>query len=103
MLKSLQNIVKIPELRKKLLYTFGFLYLYRLGQYITLPGVDTQIIENLMAQKGGQGGLGSMLQFTSMITGNTLHQCTLFALGIMPYISTSIIFSLLVKVIPQLE
>ncbi|MEZ0228771.1 MAG: preprotein translocase subunit SecY [Planctomycetota bacterium] len=103
MLKSIQNIIRIPELRKKLLYTFGFLCLYRLGRYITLPGVDTQVIENLMQQKGAQGGLGSMLQFASMITGGALRQCTLFALGIMPYISASIIFSLLVKVIPQLE
>jgi preprotein translocase subunit SecY len=104
MLKSIQNILRIPELRKKLLITSGFLILYRLGRYITLPGVDTQVIESLMSHKGQSGGgLGDMLQFASMITGGALRQCTLFALGIMPYISASIIFSLLVKVIPQLE
>ena len=104
MLKSIQNILRIPELRKKLLYTFGFLILYRLGRYITLPGVDTTVIDKLIGQKGsGDSGLGGMLQFASMITGGALRQCTLFALGIMPYISASIIFSLLVKVVPQLE
>jgi preprotein translocase subunit SecY len=104
MLKSIQNILRIPELRKKLLITFGFLILYRLGRYVTLPGVDSKVIDELVApKKGGSGGLGDMLQFASMITGGSLRQCTLFALGIMPYISASIIFSLLVKVIPQLE
>jgi preprotein translocase subunit SecY len=104
MLKSLQNIVRIPELRKKLLVTAGFLILYRLGRYITLPGVDAHAIDELTrSQRSGGGGLGDMLQFASMITGGQLRQCTLFALGIMPYISASIIFSLLVKVIPQLE
>jgi preprotein translocase subunit SecY len=104
MLKSVQNILRIPELRKKLLVTFGLLILYRLGRYITLPGVDTSVIDKLIGQKGsGDSGLGGMLQFASMITGGALRQCTLFALGIMPYISASIIFSLLVKVVPQLE
>jgi len=87
MLKSLQNILKIPELRKKLLITAGFLILYRLGRYITLPGVDAEAIKSLTASQGQQGGIGQMLQFASMITGGQLRQCTLFALGIMPYIS----------------
>ena len=103
MLKSLQNILRIPELRKKLLVTAGFLILYRMGRYITLPGVDTKAIEEITRGRGSEGGLGQMLQFASAITGGQLRQCTLFALGIMPYISASIIFSLLVKVIPQLE
>jgi preprotein translocase subunit SecY len=101
MWKSVQNILRIPELRQKLLITLGLLIVYRVGRYITLPGVNTEIIDKLT--KADEGGFGQMLQFASMITGGSLQQCTLFALGIMPYISASIVFSLLVKVIPQLE
>ncbi len=102
MIESFKNILKIPELRRKLLVTFGLLIAYRIGRWVTLPGVDSQLIEELVGGSGG-GGLGDILQFASAITGGALRQCTLFALGIMPYISASIIFSLLVKVIPALE
>src|SRR5438270_12920722 len=96
MLKSIQNILRIPELRKKLLYTFGFLILYRLGRYVTLPGVDGEVIKTPMGQsKGDTSGRGGMLQFASMITGGAIRQCTAFALGVMPYISASIILTLL--------
>src|SRR5690606_8141007 len=90
----------IPDLRKKILITAAFLILYRLGSYIVLPGID----KGKLAELTGQGGeLADVMQQISMLTGGSLAQCTLFALGIMPYISASIIFSLLVKVIPALE
>lgn len=102
MLNALQNTVKIPELRRRLLITFGLLILYRLGIVITLPGVDAELLAEMAKQNSG-GGFGQVMQFASMVTGGALQSCTLFALGIMPYISASIIFSLLVKVIPKLE
>ncbi len=98
MFRSLQNMFKIPELRNRILITFGLLIVYRLGMFITLPGVDGQAV----ADQADAAGM-DLLNFAGAITGGNLRNCTIFALGIMPYISASIIFSLLVKVIPQLE
>lgn len=101
MLSAFKNIFRIPDLRKKILITAAFLILYRVGRFIVLPGVDKIRIAELAGQSGG--GLADIMQKISILTGGALNQCTLFALGIMPYISASIIFSLLVKVIPALE
>jgi preprotein translocase subunit SecY len=102
MLQAFRNIFRIPELRTKMLVTAAFLILYRLGSYIPIPGLDREALARLLG-KGGTGGLADILSTISMLTGGSLQQCTLFALGIMPYISASIIFSLLTKVIPGLE
>ncbi len=96
MLKSFLNIFKIPELRNKLMFTVGMLAIYRLGFYVPIPGVD----QEAMGQSQGLGDLG---QIFSMFTGGDLGQSTIFGLGIMPYISASIIFQLLVTVVPALE
>ena len=101
MLQAFRNIFHIPELRKKLLVTAGFLILYRVGSFIPIPGLDTEKLDELT--RGNQGGLMDLMNMVSMLTGGALQQCTLFALGIMPYISASIIFSLLTKVIPALD
>ncbi len=102
MLQAFRNMFRIPELRKKILFTAAFLILYRVGSYIPVPGIDADKLAQITGQKG-QGGLADIMGYMSMLTGGSLAQCTLFALGIMPYISASIIFSLLVKVIPALE
>jgi preprotein translocase subunit SecY len=104
MLASLTNIVRIPELRRKLGFTFALLVVYRLGFHVFLPGVDSAAIQE-MIRKGAEasGGLGQILAFAGAISGGALNEANLFSLGIMPYISASIIFSLLVKVIPSLE
>ncbi|MBI4576063.1 MAG: preprotein translocase subunit SecY [Planctomycetes bacterium] len=102
MLASVANITKIPELRRKLLITFLLLIVYRVGFFITLPYVDQNVLDRLVEQQS-QGGLGRLMNFASTITGGDLIRCTIFALGIMPYISASIIFQLLIKVIPALE
>lgn len=85
-----------------MLVTAAFLILYRLGSYIPIPGLDREALARLYG-KGGTGGLADILSTISMLTGGSLQQCTLFALGIMPYMSAWIIFSLLTKVIPGLE
>jgi preprotein translocase subunit SecY len=102
MFKSIQNILRIPELRKKLAITAILLIVYRIGRFVLLPGVNEEVIDKL-TQTDQTTGLGALMGMASAITGGALQQCTLFALGIMPYISASIVFSLLVKVIPQLE
>ena len=104
MMASLTNIVRIPQLRKQLMVTFALIAVYRLGFHVFIPGVDREaVMHALDAAKNGGGGLASVLGFAGAITGGALTEAALFSLGIMPYISASIIFSLLVKVIPQLE
>src|SRR5438093_1626677 len=103
MLASLTNIVRIPELRRKLGITFALLIVYRLGHWVFLPGVDVDAINKLAKRSEDTGALGQIFNFAGAITGGSLDKANLFSLGIMPYISASIIFSLLVKVIPSLE
>ncbi len=100
MFKSVANLFRIPEVRKRILYTVGFLVVYRVGWNIPLPGIDPDKVKAVVNQGGGQAGI---LQFLDIISGGGIQHASLFSLGIMPYISASIIFSLLVKVIPALE
>lgn len=102
MFASLSNILRIPELRRKIMWTFGLLVAYRFGFHVLLPGIDGAKVQAL-TDSASQGPLGALLDFASMATGGGLTQASVFSLGIMPYISASIIFSLLVKVIPTLE
>ena len=99
---KLRAIFSIPELRQKILITLIFLAIYRIGYFIPLPYVDQEkLLESLRAQQ--QSALGQLLGFVSMLGGGNLSQNTIFALGIMPYISASIIFQLLASVYPPLE
>ena len=102
MLSSIRNMFQIPELRRQLYVTFGLLVVYRLGFHVFLPGIDVGAMKAMLDKRSG-GALDSLLNFAGAITGGALTQAQLFSLGIMPYISASIIFSLLVKVIPWLE
>ncbi|HEY3242636.1 MAG TPA: preprotein translocase subunit SecY [Phycisphaerae bacterium] len=100
MLSSFANIFKIPELRNKVLFTLGLLCIYRIGYYVALPGINQ---EKLTSQAQSGGGLGQLADVFSLFTGGNLQQSTIFGLGIMPYISASIIFQLLTTVVPSLE
>ena len=97
---KLKAIFMIPELRQKILLTLLFLAIYRIGYSIPLPFVDQREMNKNL---GAQGGLGQVLNFVSMFSGGDLSHATLFGLGIMPYISASIIFQLLGAVYPPLE
>ena len=92
------NIARIPELRTRLLWTLGLLAIYRIGVFVTIPGVDRSVMERIMAQ-----ATGSFLGMFNMFSGGALEQLSIFALGIMPYISSSIILQLLTVVIPKLD
>ena len=98
----MENIFSIPELLKKLAFTLGLLMIYRIGFHIPLPGLNSAAIQEMMGA-AEQGPFGQALQYFSMFTGGNLQQSTLFGLGIMPYISASIIFQLLTTVVPALE
>src|SRR5579884_1583468 len=97
---KVKAIFTIPELRQKILLTLLFLAIYRVGFAIPLPFVDQS---KMTAALGAGGALGNVLNFVSMFSGGNLSHATVFGLGIMPYISASIIFQLLAAVYPPLE
>ncbi len=105
MFQAFVNIFKVKDLRNKVLFTLGMLAVYRIGFYVPLPGVDqaalTEYFQNLAS--GGAGGLSQLTEYFAMFTGGNLQQSTVFGLGIMPYISASIILQLLQTVVPALE
>ncbi len=104
MLGTFVNIFKIPELRKKIFFTLMMLCIYRIGFHVPLVGVD-QIAMQEMVKSGDSDGtpFGKVANYLQIFTGGTLSQSSLFGLGIMPYISASIIFQLLATVLPALE
>ena len=102
MISSLKNIFKIPELKRKVLITLSLLIVHRIGCYVPTPGIDTQALSDYfreLTQAHGQTIFGML----SLFTGGALTRLSIFALGIMPYISASIIMQLLTAVIPALE
>jgi len=101
MLSAFSNCFKIPELKKKILFTLGIIIAYRIGCYIPTPGVNgamlTEFFKNMSAKAGG----GTIFNIMNMFSGGALQKLTVFALGIMPYISSSIIMQLLAIIIPM--
>lgn len=95
--EALRNSFKIPELKRRIIFTLVMLAIYRLGCHVPTPGVDGQALAEAMGQSGG------LLGFYDIFSGGAFRNATIFALGIMPYISASIILSLLVAVVPALE
>jgi len=93
------NLFRVPEIRRRLGITLGFLLLYRIGWNIPIPGIDLNVIREMAGEDQGN----AFTALFSLISGGGLYSCALFSLGIMPYISASIIFSLLTKVVPSLE
>src|SRR6267142_1200724 len=98
MASGFQNIGKIPELRRRIFYTIALLAIYRIGAFVTTPGVNRAIMAKIVNQASG-----TFLGLFNMFSGGALEQMSIFALGIMPYISASIILQLLTVVIPKLE
>ena len=95
MLEKLANIFRIPDLRKRILFTLGLLFVYRLGGHLPTPGIDTAKLEQFFTQGSTSG---SLLGFVDLFSGGQLRRMTIFALGIMPYITASIILQLLMVV-----
>jgi preprotein translocase subunit SecY len=98
LINTIKNIFKIEDLRARLLYTLGIILLYRLGKYITLPGIDPSQLANLKSQTSS--GIMGLLD---MFSGGAFSQASVFALGIMPYISASIVVQLLGIVFPYFQ
>lgn len=101
MLTAFARAFKTPDLRKKLLFTLGIIVLFRLGSHVPVPGVSYTNVQICVEQASGQNG--GLFGLVNMFSGGALLQITIFALGIMPYITASIILQLLTVVIPKLE
>ncbi len=98
MTTGFQNIGRIAELRQRILFTFGMLIVYRIGCSIVTPGVNSRVIQDFFNQMSG-----TVFGLFNLFSGGALEQLSIFSLGIMPYISATIIFQLLTVVIPKLE
>jgi len=103
MIKSFLNIFRVPELRNKVLFTFFMLLIYRIGFWVPLPGVDQARMQEIEKNQDDTSAAGRMASYVSIFSGGSLTQSSIFSLGIMPYISSSIIFQLLGTVVPALE
>ncbi|MBM3827845.1 MAG: preprotein translocase subunit SecY [Actinobacteria bacterium] len=99
MLSNLKNIFKVPDLRGKILFTVMMVLLYRVGAHVRVPGIDDQAVRQLRESARQQGALG----FLNLFSGGAFSSFAIFALGIMPYITSSIIMQVLTVVIPKLE
>ena len=102
MLQAFANAFKIPELKRKIVFTLWVIVIYRIGGHIPTPGINSHALSQFFASMAGTPG-GTLFGIMGMFTGGALKKATIFALGIMPYISSSIIMQLLTVVIPQFE
>ena len=98
MLSAFKNVLRIHELRRRLLFTVGLLVVFRLGCHVPTPGIDGEALSQFFEQ-----AKGTLFGLADLFTGGALRQLAVFGLGIMPYISASIIFQLLTAVVPALE
>jgi len=98
MFTKLQEIFSIPELKRRIMFTLGLLVVYRIGSHITTPGVDASVLTEFFERQRG-----TILGLYDLFAGGNLEKATIFALGIMPYISASIILQLFQAVIPYFE
>ncbi len=98
LIQTIQNIYKIEELRKRIFYTLGIVLIYRLGAHVVLPGVDPEMLANLRNQSNS-----GLLGLLNMFSGGAFANASIFALGIMPYISASIVIQLLGMAVPYFQ
>ncbi|HZW06875.1 MAG TPA: preprotein translocase subunit SecY [Phycisphaerales bacterium] len=105
MFNALQNVFKIPELRNKILFTLAMLAVFRIGHWIPLPGIDHEALAKVMGAvtQDSESPVGRAINAVSMFSGGTLSHSTIFGLGVMPYITASIVFQLLMTVSPRLK
>ncbi|MBN2020550.1 MAG: preprotein translocase subunit SecY [Sedimentisphaerales bacterium] len=103
MLKTVVNIFKIEDLRKKLLFTLALLLIYRLGYHITIPGFDPEAISRAAGARDSSSPFGRAADMMQIFTGGNLDNSSLFGLGIMPYITASIILMLMQEIVPSLR
>ncbi len=99
LIETFKNIFRIEELRKRILYTLGLLLIYRFGSFVVIPGVDPNILDAMAGQTQSSGLMGLL----DIFSGGAFSNASIFALGIMPYISASIVMQLLGMVVPYFQ
>ena len=97
-MNTIRNIWSIPDLRKRILFTLGCLAVYRLGSHVPTPGINAELLQQFF-----EDYQGTMLGFMDIFSGGNFRRLTIFALGVMPYITASIILQLLTPVWPYLD
>jgi preprotein translocase subunit SecY len=102
MISAFFNIRKIPELRNRVLFTLVMVVLYRIGCSITCPGVNASVLEHYFTERVTDTSSGGVIALFNIFSGGALEQCAIFSLGVMPYISASIMIQLLTAVVPRL-
>ena len=100
MSKALPNISKLSELKSRILFLLFALVIYRMGAYISVPGINADALNEMLRQSGSTGGLSAMI---NMFSGGAFERMSIFMLGVMPYITSSIIIQILSVVYPPLE
>ena len=100
MLENILNIFRVADLRKKIAFTIMILAIYRFGAFLPAPGVD---VDRIGAYKDSASQSGGILQYLQLFSGGALTNLAVFALGIMPYITSSIIMQILGVVVPKIE
>ena len=100
MIEKIRNMFNIPELRGRILFTFGVLVVVRMGAHIPIPGINSEALMDAFRAMQSQN---TLLGLFNMFAGGAFQKATLFALGIMPYITTSIIFQLMGSVVPYFQ
>src|SRR3954470_11065203 len=103
MFKTLINIFRVPELRNKVVFTIFLLVIYRIGYHVPIPGLNQSVMVANQNTGEGSSPFDRLANYVSLFSGGNLSQSTVFSLGIMPYISASIIFQLLTTVMPSFE
>ncbi|MFQ3577790.1 MAG: preprotein translocase subunit SecY, partial [Verrucomicrobiia bacterium] len=103
MISAFANVFKIPELRARILFTLAMIVVARIGAVIPLPGVNAGVLNAYFADRSQEGAGASLVTLLNLFSGGAVEQCALFALGIMPYISASIIFQMLTAIVPKLS
>jgi preprotein translocase subunit SecY len=103
MFKTISNIFKVPDLRNKILFTIALLCIYRIGFHIPVPGFDQEAIMAAADARSSESAMGRVAGYLEMFSGGTMSRSSLFGLGVMPYISASIILMLLGEVLPSLR
>ncbi|MFZ5629692.1 MAG: preprotein translocase subunit SecY [Spirochaetota bacterium] len=102
MVRALVTIFTVPDLRKKILFTLGMLLLFRIGAHITVPGLDFKVLQDYFSKAAaGQGG--NLTDYIDLFAGGAFKRLSVFALGIMPYISASIIMQIMMVAVPSLQ
>lgn len=103
MIKTIRNAWKVPELKSKMLYTILMIVIFRIGSCIPVPFLNTTMLSRLMGTNGVETGVGAFFKFSDAISGGSFQKATIFAMGVNPYITSSIVMQLLTVAIPALE